>query len=302
VLTSQALKQICPNANPAIISAIVDHAGDVFAKRGIQGDTEICQLIAQICAETWGLTLLEEDLHYSASRLWKVFGHAHFKSEIDAAHVAAQGPQAIADRVYGGRMGNTRVGDGWAFRGRGLLCLTGRDEYAAIERATGLPLTAKPELVSSPDHALDIACAYWTSRNIHAPARAGNTAEVTRLINGGLNGLPERVMYLGRANHFIPQQRAGAAPVKLMSDILDDDGGNLPAPVATAIAAPAAPSLLARLQAGPLPPSLLSTATPSLDDGLIQRATRSLIAAGHSVEEAWSAVVSLLCATKQSGA
>jgi putative chitinase len=302
MISANALKLICPNADAKIVAAIVDHAAEVFAKRNIQPGEEACQLIAQICVETWGLTRFEENLNYSGSRLWQVFGTSHFKSEIDAAHVAADGPQAIANRVYGGRMGNSGSNDGWTFRARGPLGLTGHDQYAAMERATGLPLVANPDLALSEAHALDIACAYWTSRNIHEPARAGKTAEVTRLINGGSNGLSDRIMYLGRAHHYLD----GAEPAT----------ATVPAPVApqapSAITAPVAPSagtLIQRLgPAAPIEPLLPVPAVipppPSppaapVDNDLIHETTRALLAAGHTLAEAFAAVVAMLSAARK---
>jgi putative chitinase len=301
MISAEALKLICPNADDKIVASIVDHAADVFAKRNIQSGEEACQLIAQICVETWGLTRFEENLNYSGSRLWQVFGASHFKSEIDAAHVAADGPRAIANRVYGGRMGNSGPNDGWIFRARGPLGLTGHDQYAAMERATGLPLVANPDLALSEAHALDIACAYWTSRNIHEPARAGKTAEVTRLINGGSNGLSDRIMYLGRAHHYLD----GAEPAPAPS----------PAPVApqapSAVTAPVAPSagtLVQRLNvpapapvpaAQPVPVPLPAPPTTAADSDLIHETTRALLAAGHTLAEAFAAVVAMLTAARK---
>jgi putative chitinase len=300
MISAQSLNLICPNADAKIVSSIVDHAADVFAKRNILAGEEACQLIAQICVETWGLTRFEENLNYSGSRLWQVFGAAHFKSEIDAAHVAAQGPQAIANRVYGGRMGNDHPDDGWNFRARGPLGLTGRDQYVAMERATGLPLVANPDLACSEAAAFDVACAYWTSRNIHEPARAGRTADVTRLINGGANGLSDRIMYLGRAHHFLgdaapsPQSAVVVAPVA--------------PPVASAVTAPVAPplpgGLVSRLNPpapveAPLLPIPAVPLAPVADHDLIHDTTRALLAAGHTLAEAFAAVVAMLTAARK---
>jgi putative chitinase len=110
-----------------------------------------------------------------------------------------------AQRRYEGRadLGNTRPGDGRLYCGRGIFQLTGRANYARIGAALGLPLEVEPELAADPQISVKIACLYWKKHNINGPADADNVELVTRLINGGLNGLDDRKARLVRAKEVL---------------------------------------------------------------------------------------------------
>jgi len=99
-----------------------------------------------------------------------------------------------AQRRYEGRadLGNTQTGDGKRFLGRGLIQLTGRANYARAAADTGMPLTATPELLEQPDHAVLAACLYWKWRGLNALADTGQSLSITKAINGGTNGLDDR--------------------------------------------------------------------------------------------------------------
>lgn len=100
-----------------------------------------------------------------------------------------------AQRRYEGRrdLGNVQIGDGFRFRGRGLIQTTGRANYVATGKALGVDLIAKPELLALPELAARSAAWYWKSRNLNALADAGDFERITRKINGGLNGQAERI-------------------------------------------------------------------------------------------------------------
>ena len=207
-LAASHLKAICPRAKPAIIDCVLRHWDGVLLAYNITDRLEIIHLLTQIFAETNGLQSLEENLRYPKDgfRLWEVFGKAHFASEADASIVAGQGPQAIANRVYGGRFGNSQPGFGWRYRGQGLIDLTFRDNYAAVSRSkiSKFPdLVAHPELVSHPDYALEVACAYWRMRKIGIPARKDDIISVTKLVQGGSGGLSDRKSYLARTKRLL---------------------------------------------------------------------------------------------------
>jgi putative chitinase len=202
------LLKICPQATAPIVSALTEH-DDVYIKRGMTDATELCQFVAQVAVESWHMTSWEENLHYTGPRLWAVFGHAHFEGLDEACDVAALGPQAIANRIYGGRMGNVQPGDGYLFRGRGLLDLTGRDTYTRIGAVTGLDLIGHPELANDPDHALEVACGFWSWKGIGPFARANNTAEVTRRVQGSESDLAARQQYLARVKAILMPAKTG---------------------------------------------------------------------------------------------
>ena len=133
---------------------------------------------------------MAENLNYSADRLQAVW-----PNRFDAALAAqvARKPEQIANIAYGGRMGNTLPGDGWKYRGRGLIQLTGANNYRAAGVALGLGLVNHPELVEQPETATLVAGWFWQSNGLNELADSGRFANITRTINGGLTGQAERV-------------------------------------------------------------------------------------------------------------
>ncbi len=132
---------------------------------------------------------------------------AHFIAQLaheSGAFVYAE--EIASGEAYEGRadLGNTHPGDGRRFKGRGLIQLTGRANYTAYGHAIGRDLAADPTVVATdPALAVDVACWFWTSRNINPLADADDIRAVTRRINGGLNGLADREAYLRRAKFFL---------------------------------------------------------------------------------------------------
>lgn len=170
---------------------------------GLTNPVELAMFLAQMDHESGGFKFLSENLNYKPETLMKVFGK-YFKSGTDAQAAASAGPEAIANRVYGGRMGNTDPGDGFKYRGRGVIQLTGKANYAAAGQALGLDLINNPDLASDPDVAAKIAIWYWRSRpGLAQAAQQGDVTTVTKAINGGTNGLADRQSkfqsYLGEA-------------------------------------------------------------------------------------------------------
>lgn len=156
----------------------------------------VAQWLAQIGHESGDLKWTVENLNYGAKGLQSVFGK-YFPTEALAKQYERQ-PQRIANRVYSSRMGNgdEASGDGWRFRGRGLIQVTGRSNYTACSEALygdAKILQDDPDILSEPDGAVRSACWYWNSRKINAVADREDTKEATRLINGGSNGLQDRI-------------------------------------------------------------------------------------------------------------
>lgn len=121
-----------------------------------------------------------------------------------ARMVEIWGPTA-AQRRYEGRedLGNTKAGDGFRYRGRGVLQITGRDNYRRFGRLIGVDIESQPDRAAEPAIAMTLACAYWTSRRINAAADRDDVEAVTRLINGGLNGIDDRRQRLARAKAIL---------------------------------------------------------------------------------------------------
>lgn len=156
--------------------------------------------MAQLAHESAHFTAMEENLNYSTQGLMKIF-RSKFRDEAEAASYARQ-PEKIANRVYANRIGNgdEESGDGWRYRGRGFIQLTGRANYRAIGNRLELDLENDPDVVASnPVIALQVAANYWDSRNLNEVADRDDIFEVTRLINGGHNGIDDRKHLLGVA-------------------------------------------------------------------------------------------------------
>jgi putative chitinase len=153
------------------------------------GDADIEGFLSQVLHESARLEVVEENLNYSTERLMAIWP-ARFPTHA-GAQLYARNPQALANKVYGGRLGNTEPGAGWKYRGRGLLQCTGRDNYAAVGKTIGADLVGNPDLMTDPKYALLSAIAFW-EKNIPDTA-LGNVQRETKLVNGGTVGLAERI-------------------------------------------------------------------------------------------------------------
>ena len=152
------------------------------------GDGEVDDFLGQILHESQGLTHFSENMNYSAERLCQVWP-GRFPTLSDARPYA-RNPEALANRVYGGRMGNTEPGDGWKYRGRSPIQLTGKSNYELVGELMGQDLVGMPELLEMPHFALEAAIYWWEDRI--PDAMIGDPEKVTKRVNGGLLGLAER--------------------------------------------------------------------------------------------------------------
>jgi putative chitinase len=184
----------CTLLNAARFASALTEAMDRW---GIVSTLQRAGFLGNIVVESGGLQRLEENLNYSAERLCAVWP-ARFPTPAAAAHLA-RNPEALANSVYGGRMGNTMPGDGWKFRGRGLKQLTGKANYIAYSQASGANVVADPDVLLEPHAAADSAAWFWAANGCGALADAENWAALTRRINGGMNGHTQRVAAINRA-------------------------------------------------------------------------------------------------------
>ena len=137
--------------------------------------------------------------------------HRYFSDPATALDFGRQ-PQRIANRVYASRLGNgdEASGDGWRFRGRGLIQITGRENYRTCGGALGLDLEASPELLEQPPAASRSAAWFWHSRDLNRLADDGNLEAITKRINGGLTG------YADRKTHYAHALKAFGVPAETM--------------------------------------------------------------------------------------
>ena len=163
----------------------------------------LAHFFAQVLHESGCMRFDMENLNYSSEGLQKVFGK-YFTSKADADACARQ-PEKIANRVYANRMGNRAEssGDGWRFRGRGLIQLTGRANYKAFAEWVGDErIMEDPDLVSS-EYAVHSAVFFWDKNGLNRIADKDDVAAVTKKVNGGENGLAHRRELLNKANGLL---------------------------------------------------------------------------------------------------
>lgn len=156
----------------------------------------LCHFLAQVLHESGALIFVSENLNYSAEGLMKTWPKRF--PTLDIAQQYARNPEKIANFVYGGRMGNVDPGDGWKYIGRGLIQITGRDNYRRFGGLVGADLEGEPALVTSAPWVLKVAAAFWQDKQCNALADADDIVGITKKINGGLNGLDDRKAWLAK--------------------------------------------------------------------------------------------------------
>ena len=167
----------------------------LLSESGIDTPLRLAHFFCQIHHES-NLKPISENLNYSAGALRTIFKN-YFKTEEKATSYARK-PKKIANLVYANRMGNgdEQSGEGWKYRGRGFIQLTGRDNYTALSKAKGIDYINNPDLLLNEADAMIAALWFWNSRNLNRYADADDIKQVTRRINGGYNGLKHRTELL----------------------------------------------------------------------------------------------------------
>lgn len=168
-----------------------------FAKYDISTPLRQAAFIGQCAHESANFTKLEENLNYSPERLMKVWP-SRFPDMATAIKYAHQ-PQLLANKVYAGKLGNNQENDGWNFHGRGLIQLTGRENYERCGKAIGADLINTPQLLANPNMAAMSAGWFWNKAGLNALADAKDYDTMTKRINGGLNGLDDRKAKIAKA-------------------------------------------------------------------------------------------------------
>lgn len=197
LLTPNVIRAIFPKARADIIEAILTAAATELPKAGIEDAVGLAHLLGQIGVEAQGLVRLDENLNYTTpQRIVDVFG-AKRSGGLAKAKTLVRDPERLGNTVYANMLGNGDFasGDGFRYRGSGLIQLTGKDNFRAAEALTGLPLVAEPERARQADSALEIALAYWVRRRISEVARGtgdDDVKAVTSRINPKLLHLSER--------------------------------------------------------------------------------------------------------------
>lgn len=166
----------------------------LFNRYQIITKLRISHFMAQIDHESH-LKAIEENLNYSKEGLLKIFSK-YFNST--SAELYKRNPEKIANKVYANRMGNgdEKSGDGWKYRGRGFIQLTGKKNYELLSKDTGIDFLNNPNLLLIEANAMLAALWFWKRNNISIFADRDDIISVTKLINGGLNGIEDRKLLL----------------------------------------------------------------------------------------------------------
>ena len=178
---------------------------EIFPKYEINTSARIAGFIAQCAHESNEFKSLEENLNYSEDALKKIFGRYFGTGGTKRnAKEYARNPEKIANYVYqdefrSSKMGNTKAGDGWLFRGRGLKQLTGRNNYTAFAESAEITVEEAAEYLETPRGALHSACWFWYSNDLNTFADAGDFVGMTKRINGGTIGLDDRIKHYNHA-------------------------------------------------------------------------------------------------------
>lgn len=230
-ISVEQMQRFAPNARQAYVDEIGTTADSALATHGINVNAaRLCHFMAQVAHECGGFTIVRESLNYTTAARIKAVWPSRFAS-IAAALPFVRNERKLANKVYGDRLGNRDPGDGYKFRGRGFLQLTGRTNYEAMEDSLDLPFVDEPDLASEPNEALLIACEVWNDkqlkgeRGMNALAEDDKIEAITYRINGGYTNLDDRKSELVRARDIWPdddETGAGPAPVLDRGDRGDD--------------------------------------------------------------------------------
>ena len=204
MITYEQLLVINNNKNPEMCKYYINALNKILPEYKVNTKLRLCHFLAQILHESGNLKYKSENLNYSAKALRSVFPK-YFKTD-EIANQYARKPEKIANRVYANRMGNgdEASGDGWLRRGRGLIQLTGTDNYKACTKALNVDLMKNPDLIiSNAEICMKTACWFWNSKKLNELADKDDIKSITKRINGGYNGIEDRESILKRAKSVL---------------------------------------------------------------------------------------------------
>lgn len=200
ILTLDQLKQMVKNKH-------IDYWYQVLAQLlpdyDINTPHRVAHFVAQCAHESGNFAFIEENLNYRAASLMATF-KKYFPTQ-DLAQQYERKPQMIANRVYANRMGNgdEASGDGWRYRGRGLIQLTGKDNYTFFAGSLGIPIEEAADYLGTFEGAAQSACFFWEQNKLNRFADANDVKGLTRAINGGFIGLEDRIRHTNHALHVM---------------------------------------------------------------------------------------------------
>lgn len=200
-ITADQLKQLFPQyKHPDDLAEVLNSAFDKFE---INTVNRVAGFLAQCGHESNGFTVLKENLNYKAEGLNKIF-HKYFPT-VESAQPYAHNPEAIANKIYANRMGNgpESSGDGYKFRGRGAIQLTGRSNYEHFAQSQGMSLDDCVADMETLDGALESAMWFWKTHGLNEICDRDDIIAMTKRVNGGTIGLGERKEHYEKAKGLL---------------------------------------------------------------------------------------------------
>jgi putative chitinase len=200
ILSLEQLKQMVKNPHIDHWHEALDQLLDDY---GIDTPLRVAHFVAQCAHESGNFVFIKENLNYKAASLQKIFGKYFPNAELAAQY--ANRPERIANRIYANRMGNgdEASGDGFRYCGRGLIQLTGKDNYTFFAGSLSISEAEAAEYLATFEGAAQSACWYWEQNNLNRFADANDTKGLTRAINGGYIGLEDRIRHYEHALHIM---------------------------------------------------------------------------------------------------
>lgn len=202
-MDKETLKKCLPDARQSNIDKFVDPLSKAMEKFEINTPIRQAAFLAQIAHESSSLSRVEENLNYSVTGLITTFPR-YFRTAVEAEPYARK-PEKIANRVYANRMGNGNEasGDGWKYRGKGPIQITGKDNHKAVGDALDYDFVSRPEDIMLPGAGAMSAAWFWKINGLNELADQGNFEKITKRINGGLNGLEDRRQHWERIKKIL---------------------------------------------------------------------------------------------------
>ena len=198
--TKEQLREMIPK-NP-YVDQWYEAISEILPEYEITTPQRVAAFLAQCAHESGGFVFLKENLNYKAASLRRVFPK-YFPNDEIAAQYAGKG-EMIANRVYANRMGNgdEASGDGFRYCGRGLIQLTGKNNYTFFAGSLDIPVEEASEYLQTFEGAVQSACFFWEQNKLNQWADAGDILTLTKRINGGTIGLEDRVKHYNHALHI----------------------------------------------------------------------------------------------------
>ena len=204
MVTLSLLTHMCPKTKTSVLEGYLEPLNTVAEYYEMnENPARLAGFLAQTAHESGGYTTIKENLNYSAKGLMGTF-KKYFSSE-DLANQYAKKPEKIANRVYANRMknGDESSGDGYRFCGRGLIQLTGRDNYTKFANDLSMSLEDTIAYLETPNGAVASAGWFWDNNKLNQYCDSGDFVTLTKRINGGTIGLEDRKHHYELAMHYL---------------------------------------------------------------------------------------------------